>query len=895
MPNQRNADRLKQKGTKSLAAWDFKTKDGPKEVPMAAFDNIPRQTKIMGQPHMLSYINPQEEAMLQKMRGGMPPVAGPGGVPAFWSWSDVFGGGSTTADTSSEDDKDEPGFFESGGALETWFDTNVYDFDGDQSGAAVSNDTDNSYTVSSGNTLSQIAEDNDMSVAEIMAANPDITNPDQIGVGQTLDLSGAGSGSDTYADGVGLGGIGSEPDDDPVVTTTPTFTSGGLEIRSLDSGTQYYVDEAGQFVGLVPETTTTTSTGYDDLDGALTNIPVTTTDSSTEFMMDDAVEQFYNQEDDTDYSLTSGDSRDDLSFDLTDPSEPLVTGNGVNFTGQYEGVTYVDGYPKTDQAVSSGTGLTDEEIVMSQPVNINTENLNDFVILTQDVTSGGQITPVALGETTTSAGGSQVALPAGVGSVVGQDGIRLIDEATGEVIGYLPNEEPQVTGGPLKINIYHPDTQKLIDNANSILTSQINSGRFFSVGEGIKIADADRDFELGDTSLGDRNEGDLGVKFGNYELPDGVTVTITTPEQYDALVNQYGSEALEEAIVKTDSSVVGGYDEAGLNVGGDVGATDRADNSVAGGIDDAVNEGMSAFDNLSSQESETDSSVVGGYDEAGLNAFDAIPATATEVDTGTTEEPEIQINSPDLPVYTITSPDGEILTFTDVDEYEKVVRSIIDGTYGETGDGDVEIIFNEDGSAGTGDGSEFDNTQGAIDGAIDGTGTGTGEDGSGDGEGSGSGVGDGEGSGEGEGLGTGTGTGTGTGDGDGDDFEPEVIDPVDSYRVDNQFAVRDLVDDFNRRRKSGMGYGLPEYMRRYMSGQVIDELVRRVVLSDGSEFYVTPDGRYLDPKEFIGTAVVGDPTQMKIGEEQYQTGYTTTNLRTGEVTSYDKDGNPVAV
>jgi hypothetical protein len=205
------------------------------------------------------------------------------------------------------------------------------------------------------------------------------------------------------------------------------------------------------------------------------------------------------------------------------------------------------------------------------------------------------------------------------------------------------------------------------------------------------------------------------------------------------------------------------------------------------------------------------------------------------------------------------------------------------------------FIFNEDGSAGTGDGSEFDNTQGAIDGAIDGTGTGTGEDGSGDGEGSGSGVGDGEGSGEGEGLGTGTGTGTGTGDGDGDDFEPEVIDPVDSYRVDNQFAVRDLVDDFNRRRKSGMGYGLPEYMRRYMSGQVIDELVRRVVLSDGSEFYVTPDGRYLDPKEFIGTAVVGDPTQMKIGEEQYQTGYTTTNLRTGEVTSYDKDGNLVAV
>ena len=376
MPNQRNADRLKQKGTKSLAAWDFKTKDGPKEVPMAAFDNIPRQTEIMGQPHMLSYINPQEEAMLQKMRGGMPPVAGPGGVPAFahggfhWSQPSTWGGGSTTADTSSKDD-DPPSntfsqtlaniFTPSDGAsyvggqlVDDNTGSSISAGDTSSTGNVIagtfandSNNDDNSYTVTSGNTLSQIAEDNDMSVAEIMAANPDITNPDQIGVGQTLDLSGAGSGSSTYAGGVGLGGIGSEPDDDPVVTTTPTFTSGGLEIRSLDSGTQYYVDEAGQFVGLVPETTTTTSTGYDDLDGALTNIPVTTTDSSTEFMMDDAVEQFYNQEDDTDYSLTSGDSRDDLSFDLTDPSEPLVTGNGVNFTGQYEGVTYVDGYPET--------------------------------------------------------------------------------------------------------------------------------------------------------------------------------------------------------------------------------------------------------------------------------------------------------------------------------------------------------------------------------------------------------------------------------------------------------------------------------------------------------------------------------------------------------------------
>jgi len=800
MPNQRNADRLKQKGTKSLAAWDFKSKDGPKEVPMAAFDNIPRQTEIMGQPHMLSYINPQEEAMLQKMRGGLPPVAGPGGVPAFWSWSDVFGGGSTTADTSSKDD-DPPSntfsqtlaniFTPSDGAsyvggqlVDDNTGSSISAGDTSSTGNVIagtfandSNNDDNTVTVTSGNTLSQIAEDNNMSVAEIMDANPDITNPDQIGIGQTLDLSGAGSGSDTYADGVGLGGIGSEPDDDPVVTTTPTFTSGGLEIRSLDSGTQYYVDEAGQFVGLVPDPdefdprgdqiisptsngagVVTPATGYDDLDGALTNIPVTTTDSSTEFMMDDAVEQFYNQEDDTDYSLTSGDSRDDLSFDLTDPSEPLVTGNGVNFTGQYEGVTYVDGYPETAPLQVT----IDESTYVPGQDTFESTFLANYGV------------PVPTSES------AFMALP---------DGAK-------KDLALLPSDDME--------DLLQTISTTSGDNSN-VATTLINFGADLIGVRGV-----------GDDPL-------YGVELtdnpANLLPPETETtplnVELISTEDYEKLTNN-----------ETDSSVVGGYDEAGLNVGGLLNQdyTDLTDSNFQG-LD--LTEGGNTV----------------GYATSGDNAGSAAIITP---------EGNIEIIGPG------STETGVVFTG------ETAVDDAIDYL---TGDGEGE------------DGEE----------SIDGTGTGTGEDGSGDGEGSGSGVGDGEGSGEGEGL------GTGTGDGDGDDFEPEVIDPVDSYRVDNQFAVRDLVDDFNRRRKSGMGYGLPEYMRRYMSGQVIDELVRRVVLSDGSEFYVTPDGRYLDPKEFIGTAVVGDPTQMKIGEEQYQTGYTTTNLRTGEVTSYDKDGNPVAV
>jgi len=54
---------------------------------------VPRQTEIMGEPHMLAYINPEEEALLRGLGGAGAP--GPGGIPAYWSLSgfinDTFG------------------------------------------------------------------------------------------------------------------------------------------------------------------------------------------------------------------------------------------------------------------------------------------------------------------------------------------------------------------------------------------------------------------------------------------------------------------------------------------------------------------------------------------------------------------------------------------------------------------------------------------------------------------------------------------------------------------------------------------------------------------------------------------------------------------------------------
>ena len=75
---------------------------------MGALSNVvsgaPRQTEIMGQPHMLAYINPQEENLLQNYRGDAPVMAGPDGVPAYWFHSG-WGGGSTTTSASNANEE----------------------------------------------------------------------------------------------------------------------------------------------------------------------------------------------------------------------------------------------------------------------------------------------------------------------------------------------------------------------------------------------------------------------------------------------------------------------------------------------------------------------------------------------------------------------------------------------------------------------------------------------------------------------------------------------------------------------------------------------------------------------------------------------------------------------
>ena len=66
-------------------------------------NSAPRQTVINGQPHMLSYINPQEAQLLKRLGGsGSPTIAG---IPAFYQ-DDAADSGTGPGSSSSDNDND---------------------------------------------------------------------------------------------------------------------------------------------------------------------------------------------------------------------------------------------------------------------------------------------------------------------------------------------------------------------------------------------------------------------------------------------------------------------------------------------------------------------------------------------------------------------------------------------------------------------------------------------------------------------------------------------------------------------------------------------------------------------------------------------------------------------
>ena len=128
-----------------------------------------------------------------------------------------------------------------------------------------------------------------------------------------------------------------------------------------------------------------------------------------------------------------------------------------------------------------------------------------------------------------------------------------------------------------------------------------------------------------------------------------------------------------------------------------------------------------------------------------------------------------------------------------------------------------------------------------------------------------------------------------------DDTTAVQAAPVDNLVTTNLTETQAIEEAFQRRRKGG-GYGmLPDYMKKYVSGQVFDEKVRKVVLDDGTEVFVTPDNRILSEEDLANTAVSGDIEYIKTGEtEEVAAGYTVMDNNTGILTRYDNDNNIVS-
>jgi hypothetical protein len=114
-------------------------------------------------------------------------------------------------------------------------------------------------------------------------------------------------------------------------------------------------------------------------------------------------------------------------------------------------------------------------------------------------------------------------------------------------------------------------------------------------------------------------------------------------------------------------------------------------------------------------------------------------------------------------------------------------------------------------------------------------------------------------------------------------------------RREDLYGTRMTTEEYRRRYKGGGGAALPAYMRKYASGKSIDELVRKVKVN-GKDYFLTPDGRYIEPSAFTGAAVARDIDVVETGEsEQYLESYNVIDESTGIITTYNTDGSIMEV
>jgi len=104
----------------------------------------------------------------------------------------------------------------------------------------TSNASSTTYQVQRGDTLSRIAQSNKVSVADLMAANPAITNPNKIGVGQNITIPQA-TGKPVYDQGVG-----SKPETMPYDAPNAPKTDSDADAEAEDKAKKQAEIEATQ-------------------------------------------------------------------------------------------------------------------------------------------------------------------------------------------------------------------------------------------------------------------------------------------------------------------------------------------------------------------------------------------------------------------------------------------------------------------------------------------------------------------------------------------------------------------------------------------------------------------------------------------------------------------------
>ena len=333
-----------------------------------ALESIPRLTTINGQPHMLAYINPEEEGLIQEYRENTPPIVGPNGVPAYGWFSDTFGGGSSSSSSSAssnDDDDDGPGFFESignaitsvGSAISNTVSSAV-DYVSDAGSAAV--ETISNVASNVGNVASDVVTE----VVTLGAADTQTFNPDetQDAIDQTVAANPGSSFNDgviTSSSGETLS-VGTNVSDE---TFTNETNDAVVNVQEADPENQpafmddavadFYASQATDFVTDAGQAALDTLTEIVTLGGADTQTYNTTENNATE-NNNTILESIAN-------FITPNDGQTYVDSVLVDTSDAinatLAANEGSSYDGDTNTITGSDG-----STIGIGTNVDADDI-----------------------------------------------------------------------------------------------------------------------------------------------------------------------------------------------------------------------------------------------------------------------------------------------------------------------------------------------------------------------------------------------------------------------------------------------------------------------------------------------------------------------------------------------------